>query len=155
MKAGTLADFVLYRKQHNSPLSEDECRIIISQLLNGLKYIHSNNLLHRDLKPANILMKSFHTLENSIKIADFGLCTKVKCDSNYNPNERCGTRSYMAPEQIEGRQYFKGVDIWATGIILYVLLCGKHPFFKKKEKTKNYVDKMMNVKNSMKVNCSK
>lgn len=108
IKAGTLTDFVAYRKRKEHPINEKECKLIMKQILEGLAYVHSNNILHRDLKPDNILMKSFHSLDNhSVKIADFGLCTKLQSESCWNPSERCGTRSYMAPEQIEGKKYWK------------------------------------------------
>ncbi len=107
VKGGSLADFILFRRQTQAPLSEAECRIILKQILQGLDYIHGYNILHRDLKPANILMKSFSSINNSIKIADFGLCTQLQYDSHSNPTERCGTRCYMAPEQIQGKSYWK------------------------------------------------
>ena len=107
IKGGSLADFVLYRRQIEMPLSEEECRLIMKQIFEGLNYIHNNNILHRDLKPANILMKSFQVIHNSLKIADFGSCAQLNQDSHSSPSERCGTRCYMAPEQIQGKSYWK------------------------------------------------
>lgn len=107
IKGGSLADFVLHRRKLESPLTEADCKIIMKQIFEGLDYIHSNNILHRDLKPANILMKSFERIAGSVKIADFGLCTELQVESCMNPTERCGTRCYMAPEQIQGRSYWK------------------------------------------------
>jgi serine/threonine protein kinase len=60
----------------------------------------------------------------------------------------------MAPEQIQGKSYWKGIDIWAAGIIMYVLLMGKHPFYKREEKTRKYVGKMMNPTWNDKIKCS-
>jgi len=105
IKGGSLADFVLYRQKLKLPLLEEECRIIMQQILEGLNYIHSNNILHRDLKPANILMRSFQNVSNAVKIADFGLCAQLGYDTDQSPTERCGTRCYMAPEQIQGKSY--------------------------------------------------
>ncbi len=107
IKGGSLADFVIHRKKTGRPLSEAECRIIMTQILDGLSYIHGNNILHRDLKPANILMKSFDSLASAVKIADFGLCARLSYESEWDPSERCGTRCYMAPEQIQGKSYWK------------------------------------------------
>jgi len=105
LKDGSLWDFISKRNRHKNPLSEQECSIIMKQILEGIAYLHSVNLLHRDLKPANILMKSSQNIEHSIKIADFGLSTKIDSEPEYSPTERCGTRSYMAPELIQGKKY--------------------------------------------------
>ena len=105
VKAGSLWDFLRLRLNAKKPLDEKECRIIMKQIFEGLEYLHSMNILHRDLKPANIFLKSFENLENSVRIGDFGLCTKIKSEPCYNPTERCGTMSYMAPEIIQGTKY--------------------------------------------------
>lgn len=105
LKPGSLWDFLCLRIKEKRPLDEKECRIIMKQIFEGLAYLHSLKIVHRDLKPANILLKSFDCLENSVRLADFGLCTKVDPEPYYNPTERCGTMSYMAPEVIQGKQY--------------------------------------------------
>ena len=110
----------------NQRLSEDEAAFFYYQLINGLEYIHSLGIVHRDLKPENLLLTNEHIL----KIIDFGL-------SNYftkDPNQEllttpCGSPCYASPEMVAGKKYngFK-IDIWATGIILYAMLCGYLPF---------------------------
>jgi len=105
LKPGSLWDLLYLRTKEKRPLDERECRIIMKQIFEGLVYLHSINIVHRDLKPANILLKSFDYLEDSVRLADFGLCTKVDPEPHYNPTERCGTISYMAPEVIQGKQY--------------------------------------------------
>ncbi|XP_015713051.1 interferon-induced, double-stranded RNA-activated protein kinase isoform X2 [Coturnix japonica] len=84
------------------------------QILKGVDYIHSENLIHRDLKPQNI----FLSREGKIKIGDFGLVTSVTYDTL---TKNRGTRSYMAPEQF-GDRYGKEVDIYALGLIWFEIL---------------------------------
>ncbi|KAM3136682.1 hypothetical protein pb186bvf_011127 [Paramecium bursaria] len=104
------------------PKNELEVAQILKQILNALKYMHSLGVVHRDLKPTNILINN----KNQVKIIDFGLSYYSKnCKSLY---DKCGTLFYMAPEQILSQSYSKQVDIWSTGIILYTLLVGYHPY---------------------------
>ena len=105
LKGGTLWDLVSYRKRMKSSLTEKECKVIMKQVFEGIAYLHAANLLHRDLKPANILLKSADALENSVKLADFGLSTRIESGGYYNPTGKCGTKSYMAPEIIQGKSY--------------------------------------------------
>uniref|UniRef100_A0A672U881 Eukaryotic translation initiation factor 2 alpha kinase 2 n=1 Tax=Strigops habroptila TaxID=2489341 RepID=A0A672U881_STRHB len=84
------------------------------QILKGVEYIHSKDLIHRDLKPQNI----FISHEDKIKIGDFGLVTSV---ARENLTENTGTKSYMAPEQF-GHKYGKEVDIYALGLIWFEIL---------------------------------
>ncbi|XP_075002757.1 interferon-induced, double-stranded RNA-activated protein kinase isoform X2 [Calonectris borealis] len=84
------------------------------QILEGVKYIHSEGLIHRDLKPQNI----FISHEDKIKIGDFGLVTSVAYETL---TENRGTKSYMAPEQF-GVKYGKAVDIYALGLIWFEIL---------------------------------
>ncbi|KFQ44537.1 Interferon-induced, double-stranded RNA-activated protein kinase, partial [Nestor notabilis] len=84
------------------------------QILKGVEYIHSKDLIHRDLKPQNI----FISHEDKIKIGDFGLVTSV---ARENLTENTGTKSYMAPEQF-GDKYGKEVDIYALGLIWFEIL---------------------------------
>ena len=109
----------------NKILSEEKSAFFYFQLINGLEYIHSLGIVHRDLKPENLLLTSDYIL----KISDFGL-------SNYfNPKDHklletpCGSPCYASPEMLSGDNYdgFK-IDIWASGIILFAMLCGYLPF---------------------------
>ena len=110
----------------NQRLNEDEAAFFYYQLINGLEYIHSLGIVHRDLKPENLLLTNEHIL----KIIDFGLSNYFKPD----PNQEllitpCGSPCYASPEMVAGKKYngFK-IDIWATGIILFAMLCGYLPF---------------------------
>ena len=104
-------------------LDENESAYYFFQLINGIEYLHSLNIVHRDLKPENLLISE----KNILKIIDFGL-------SNYSQMSKllttpCGSPCYASPEVIAGKKYDGNlIDIWATGIILFVMLCGFLPF---------------------------
>ena len=91
------------------------------QLLEGLAFIHSFNIMHRDLKPENILFMT-KDLE-SLKIADFGLAQS--CDQHPYTYPKCGTPGFVAPEILEQdsefAKYSVVCDIFSAGVILYVL----------------------------------
>ena len=104
-------------------LPEDEVSFFFYQIINGIEYIFSKGIAHRDLKPENLLL----TKNNIIKIIDFGL-------SNYFDGEKdletpCGSPCYASPEMVSGNHYNGfNIDIWATGIILFAMICGYLPF---------------------------
>lgn len=74
-RGGTLADLIKKRNTEGKPLTEEECSKAIKGVLNGLKHIHSLDLVHRDLKPSNIVIDDLNNLE-SVKLVDFGLAIK-------------------------------------------------------------------------------
>ncbi|XP_069811270.1 interferon-induced, double-stranded RNA-activated protein kinase-like [Dendropsophus ebraccatus] len=93
---------------------------IFCQIVEGVKYIHSQNFIHRDLKPENILF----TKDMVVKIGDFGLVTRMISEEENEALERTrdiGTESYMAPEQKDNK-YDNKVDIYPLGLILFELL---------------------------------
>jgi serine/threonine protein kinase len=113
-------------------MTEQHFQYFVYQMLLGLKYIHSANVLHRDLKPANLLVNA----NCDLKICDFGLARGVDA-SEESPDapltEYVVTRWYRAPELLAGNQdYGAGVDMWALGCIFAELLEGK-PFFPGKD----------------------
>ena len=119
-EGGELFNYIVKKRR----LSEEESAFFYYQLINGLEYIHSLNMVHRDLKPENLLL----TKEHILKIIDFGLSNYYK-DKNKLLSTPCGSPCYASPEMIAGKNYdgFK-IDIWSTGIILYAMLCGFLPF---------------------------
>jgi len=104
-------------------LNESEVKLIFKQLVDGVSYLHKNNIAHRDLKLENILIDD----NKNIKVIDFGF--SLVTPRNKPLNVCCGTPSYMAPELIAKKNYYGHlVDIWALGILLFVLLSGYFPF---------------------------
>ena len=107
----------------NKRLDENNASFYFYQLINGLNYLHNNNIIHRDLKPENLLLSEGKIL----KIIDFGLSNYIS--ENQYLNTPCGSPSYAAPEMIMGTKYNGFLsDLWSSGIILYVMLCGYLPF---------------------------
>lgn len=123
-------------------LSEAEAVMVMKGLLSGVAYLHSKNIVHRDIKPDNILFadSSFSRL----KITDFGLSGTLQSESSLE--DTCGTTLYMAPEQAQLRFYSEAVDVWSCGIILYIMLAGKHPLYSQGDDTKSYFKKLVNPK---------
>jgi len=116
---GELFDYIL----EHGKLEEQDGRKFFQQIISGVDYCHRHMVVHRDLKPENLLLDS----KNNVKIADFGL-SNIMTDGNFLKTS-CGSPNYAAPEVISGMLYAgPEVDVWSSGVILYVLLCGKLPF---------------------------
>nr|XP_006124182.1 serine/threonine-protein kinase DCLK3 [Pelodiscus sinensis] len=104
--------------------TEHDAALMITDLCEALVYIHGKNIVHRDLKPENLLVQHNADKSTTLKLADFGLAKKVT-----KPIFTvCGTPTYVAPEILAEKGYGLEVDMWATGVILYILLCGFPPF---------------------------
>ncbi|KRW98473.1 Protein kinase-like domain [Pseudocohnilembus persalinus] len=108
-------------------LSEQVAREFFVQILDAVSYCHNEKLIHRDLKPENIILSQKGT--NQIKIVDFGI-SSISSNNIKWEKVNIGSLSYMAPEVLSNKVDKIGppIDIWALGIILYVMVCGHQPF---------------------------
>ncbi|CAL8367174.1 unnamed protein product [Gadus morhua 'NCC'] len=119
---------------HQDPTRRKESLDIMKKMICGVEYIHSKNLMHRDLKPSNIMVGS----DGEVKIVDFGLVT-AESDEEGNVLEKTmgtGTRSFMPPEQRYKNVYNNKVDIFASGLVYFLMLWN----FSVHEKSKRWDD---------------
>lgn len=123
----SLKELVRGRKK----LNEVETRFFMMQIIEGVEYIHSKDVIHRDLKLGNLLLGR----NMQLKIGDFGLAIRI--DSGERRMTICGTPNYIAPEVLNAKVcgYSFGCDIWSIGVIFYTMLIGKTPFETKNLKT--------------------
>lgn len=104
-------------------MPEPRARRFFQQIISGIEYSHRLKIVHRDLKPENVLLDD----DLNVKIADFGLSNEIS-DGDFLTTS-CGSPNYAAPEVIRGGVYAgPEIDVWSSGVILYVMLCGRLPF---------------------------
>ncbi|KAM9049387.1 serine/threonine-protein kinase DCLK1 isoform X2 [Balaenoptera ricei] len=120
VKGGDLFDAITSTNKY----TERDASGMLYNLASAIKYLHSANIVHRDIKPENLLVYEHQDGSKSLKLGDFGLATIVD-GPLYTV---CGTPTYVAPEIIAETGYGLKVDIWAAGVITYILLCGFPPF---------------------------
>uniref|UniRef100_A0A8C6KBW2 Serine/threonine-protein kinase DCLK2 n=1 Tax=Nothobranchius furzeri TaxID=105023 RepID=A0A8C6KBW2_NOTFU len=120
VKGGDLFDAITSSTKY----SEHDASAMVFNLAGAIKYLHRMNIVHRDIKPENLLVCEYPDGTKSLKLGDFGLATVVE-GPLYTV---CGTPTYVAPEIIAETGYGLKVDIWAAGVIAYILLCGFPPF---------------------------
>ncbi|XP_016347327.1 calcium/calmodulin-dependent protein kinase type II delta 2 chain-like [Sinocyclocheilus anshuiensis] len=107
--------------------SEADASHCIQQILESVHHCHVNGIVHRDLKPENLLLAS-KMKGAAVKLADFGLAIEVQGDQQAWFGF-AGTPGYLSPEVLRKDPYGKPVDMWACGVILYILLVGYPPFW--------------------------
>ena len=151
INGGNLFSFVKKRRK----LSEKTAKFLFRQIILGIQHIHSKNIVHRDIKLENILID----FKNNIKICDFGIGVILNSPDDLL-YDQWGTPLYMSPEILlsnkNNKKGYKGfpVDIWASGIALYIMLSGTLPFTLNKEQNeysstndKNDINNSDNFKN--------
>jgi eukaryotic-like serine/threonine-protein kinase len=115
----TLAHYLSSRVR----FTDEDIPGVISQVLDALEHAHDAGVWHRDIKPANIIMAK----NGKLKVADFGIA-RIEDAGLTQANVMIGTPTYMAPEQFLGTSMDRRVDIYAAGVLLYLLLTGRPPF---------------------------
>jgi len=107
---------VFTRLKKNGAFNEFDAACIIKQLVRGVRYLHSKNIIHRDIKPENVMFLNNEFL--TIKLIDFGL---AKTFGQRGLSSVIGTPHYMAPEVVT-KSYDSRADVWSIGVMLYMLL---------------------------------
>mmetsp|Transcript_6894 Transcript_6894/g.13754 ORF Transcript_6894/g.13754 Transcript_6894/m.13754 type:complete len:499 (-) Transcript_6894:157-1653(-) len=144
-RGGELFDYLISRP--NSTLTEAKVAFLMRQLISAVAYMHAHNVIHRDLKLENILLqeKVKHYSEIRLKIIDFGLSKTLATAANsvdrapdiaspLSTRTFFGTMGYIAPEMMRRKAYTRSIDVWALGIVTFVLLCGVFPFDDKRQR---------------------
>ena len=108
--------------QPKGRFTERQIKFYVIQLVNGIQYLHNNNIMHRDLKLENLLLDE----TGYLKIVDYGMARVLRC--NQTSYEMAGTPAYFAPELIKGHGHAYPADWWAVGTIMYQMLTGVLPF---------------------------
>ena len=141
VRGGNMVGYVTRRRATRDErgglcLDEDECNYFFRQLVWAVQFCHENHVAHRDLKLDNTLLDGHDPPR--LKLCDFGFAKGWGASSNMD-TMRIGTPEYMGPELISGRSGYDGkkVDVWASGVLLFVLLLGMFPFEMEDE---NYVN---------------
>ncbi|RZC44852.1 hypothetical protein C5167_037803 [Papaver somniferum] len=126
-EGGELLDRILSKK--DSRYTEKDAAVIVRQMLRVAAECHLNGLVHRDMKPENFLFKS-PKLDSPLKATDFGLSDFIKPGRKFQ--DIVGSAYYVAPEVLK-RKSGPESDVWSIGVITYILLCGRRPFWDKTE----------------------
>lgn len=124
-EGGELFDVIVERGR----FGEADAATVTSQLCGALDHMHTLGVVHSDLKPSNLLLTSRSAeAQLNLKVTDFGLSSCVLGPTTHVANALVGTPDYMSPEAFRGEPQAPSLDMWAVGVILYVLLSGEPPF---------------------------
>ncbi|CAK9320742.1 unnamed protein product [Citrullus colocynthis] len=126
-EGGELLDRILSKK--DSRYTEKDAAVVVRQMLKVAAECHLHGLVHRDMKPENFLFKSAKE-DSPLKATDFGLSDFIKPGKKFH--DIVGSAYYVAPEVLK-RKSGPESDVWSIGVITYILLCGRRPFWDKTE----------------------
>eukprot|EP00928_Gymnodinium_smaydae_P001225 TRINITY_DN10460_c0_g1_i1.p1 TRINITY_DN10460_c0_g1~~TRINITY_DN10460_c0_g1_i1.p1 ORF type:complete len:604 (+),score=138.83 TRINITY_DN10460_c0_g1_i1:172-1983(+) len=123
-EGGEVFDRIIEQKR----LTEQAAADIVRQVASALNYAHGRGICHRDIKPENVVFCNKDHNDTSVKVIDWGLGMYFE-DSNMK--ETVGSTTYCAPEVLapKGAAYSQACDVWSLGVLAYVMLCGKPPFW--------------------------
>lgn len=119
-------DYFDFLSERGFVLSDMALKQQMTQLAEGVEYLHSMGIIHRDLKLENCMVVKKDTHTPLIKIADFGLGKIL--EKGKMAQESVGTLTYASPEILSGEKYTDKVDIWSLGVIYYIMLTAQMPF---------------------------
>ncbi len=109
---------------HLQFIEEPQAKFITAELILGIQYVHSKNILFRDLKPENILIDK----QGHIRVADFGLAKKGNPSKNL-AQSFCGSPAYLTPEMLKKTGVTESGDVYQIGVVLYEMLVGIPPYY--------------------------
>ncbi len=110
--------------------SEADCQEIVRQLCDAVRFLHEHHVAHRNIKPENILVRAdgqAGTGQLHVQLTGFGAAHTITPDAMLQT--LAGTPDYVAPEVLRGEPYSHAVDVWAVGVVTYIMLCGYPPFY--------------------------
>jgi len=120
---------VFDRIMDNDRIQEGDTAVVINQVARALKYAHDRGIAHRDMKPENIVYCTTDINDNSVKVIDWGLGFYF---GQARMSSTVGSLTYAAPEVLEAKKsegYTAACDQWSLGVLTYIMLCGKPPFW--------------------------
>ena len=125
IEGATLKEYL----ERKGKLSDDEIKLLFSQMLDAVGYVHKQNLVHRDIKPSNFMIDR----EGKIKLMDFGIAKNTDANSaeytQTGTGVQMGTPMYMSPEQIRATHNVTNQsDIYSLGVVLWQMVAGRKPY---------------------------
>ncbi|KAH9823236.1 kinase-like domain-containing protein [Melampsora americana] len=129
LKSG--GELMSYMQRYGGRFPEPWVVFYTAEILSGLSFLHSMDIIYRDLKPENCLLDA----TGHVALCDFGL-SKMEMTSNSSTRTFCGTTEYIAPEILMENGYTRAVDFWALGVLIFEMTVGWTPFFSEDRVTK-------------------
>jgi len=137
MEICTGGSMVSRMRQHKLGYGERAAATLVEKMLSAVLYCHHHGVVHRDIKLDNFIYEN-EAEDAELKLIDFGFAAELTHSKKDAMNEQLGTPSYMAPElwSTTGEEYDSSVDMWAVGVVTYMMLSGQRPFHHQDPKVK-------------------